>query len=443
MGVRLTTPTTKKKKKTTATTTPTTPTPTTTPTKTTPTTTAPITAVGAALPRTVVVLGVVSLLTDASSEMILPLLPMLLLGPLGGSTIMLGLVDGVADAVAATLKLVAGRLSDGRPKRPFVLLGYGLSTAVRPLIGLAMSPWHVVVVRAGDRVGKGIRSAPRDALLSLSVDDNNATRAFGFHRAMDHAGAVVGPLLATAVLAAGLDVRTAIQLAWIPGIAAVVVLLVFLREAPTVVAPPTTATTTTTATTATTTTTTLSPALRRRLVIMGLFSLGAVADTFLLVRAHELGLSAPLLPVVWVVLHLAKILAASRGSRLAIHGEVPVAIAWFVVAAGFAIAAVPSVLTFWVAVVIIGLGHGGREPFEKALVRHLAPVEVVGRAFGAYHLTTGLVALPSGLLVGWLWSEHGPGGPTALLLAAAVVLVAATMLLTGSPPTHAAPRRKP
>ena len=442
MGVRLTTPTTKKKK----TTTPTTPTTTTTTTttKTTTTTTAPITAVGAALPRTVVVLGVVSLLTDASSEMILPLLPMLLLGPLGGSTIMLGLVDGVADAVAATLKLVAGRLSDGRPKRPFVLLGYGLSTAVRPLIGLAMSPWHVVVVRAGDRVGKGIRSAPRDALLSLSVDDHNATRAFGFHRAMDHAGAVIGPLLATAVLAAGLDVRTAIQLAWIPGLAAVVVLLVFLREAPTVVAlppPPTTTTTTTTATTATTTT--LSPALRRRLVIIGLFSLGAVADTFLLVRAHELGLAAPLLPVVWVVLHLAKILAASRGSRLAIHGEVPVAIAWFVVAAGFAVAAIPSVLTFWVAVVIIGLGHGGREPFEKALVRQLAPVEVVGRAFGAYHLMTGLVALPSGLLVGWLWSEHGPGGPTALLLAAAVVLVAATVLLTGSQPTHAAPRRKP
>jgi hypothetical protein len=325
-----------------------------------------------------------------------------------------------------------------------VLLGYGLSTAVRPLIGLAMSPWHVVVVRAGDRVGKGIRSAPRDALLSLSVDDKNATRAFGFHRAMDHAGAVIGPLLATAVLAVGLDVRTAIQLAWIPGIAAVVVLLVFLREAPTVVAPPpTTTTTTTTTTTATTATTTLSPALRRRLVIIGLFSLGAVADTFLLVRANELGLAAPLLPVVWVVLHLAKILAASRGSRLAIHGEVPVAIAWFVVAAGFALAAVPSVVAFWVAVVIIGLGHGGREPFEKALVRHLAPVDVFGRAFGAYHLTTGLVALPSGLLVGWLWSEHGPGGPTALLLAAAVVLVAATMLLTGSPPTHAAPRRKP
>jgi MFS-type transporter involved in bile tolerance (Atg22 family) len=385
------------------------------------------TSTAKALPRTVVILGIVSLLTDASSEMILPLLPMLMLGTLGGSTVMLGLVDGVADAVAAVLKLVAGRLSDGRPKRPFVLVGYGISSVVRPLIGLAMSPWHVVVFRAGDRVGKGIRSAPRDALLSLSVDDNNATRAFGFHRAMDHTGAVIGPLLATAVLAVGLDVRTAIQLAWIPGIAAVAVLLLFLREAPAVVAPA--ATTTTTTTTTTPAPHPLSPALRRRLVVIGLFSLGAVADTFLLVRANELGLSTPMLPVVWVVLHLAKVLAASRGNRLPLQGEGAVALAWVLVAVGFALAAVSSVVVFWCAVVVIGLGHGGREPFEKAIVRQLSTPETFGRSFGAYHLTSGLLALPSGLLVGLLWSKDGPGGPTALLAAAVVVVVAASVLL--------------
>lgn len=383
------------------------------------------TSTARALPRTVVVLGIVSLLTDASSEMILPLLPMLMLGTLGGSTVMLGLVDGVADAVAAVLKLVAGRLSDGRPKRPFVLVGYGISSVVRPLIGLAMSPWHVVVFRAGDRVGKGIRSAPRDALLSLAVDDKNATRAFGFHRAMDHAGAVIGPLLATAVLAVGLDVRTAIQLAWIPGIAAVAVLLLFLREAPTVPA-------TTTATTAPPTVPVLkvplSPLLVRRLLVIGLFSLGAVADTFLLVRANELGLSTPMLPVVWVVLHLAKVLAASRGNRLPLQGEGAVALAWLLVAVGFALAAVSSVVVFWGAVVVIGLGHGGREPFEKAIVRQLASPQTFGRSFGAYHLTTGLLALPSGLLVGLLWSKDGPGGPTTLLVAAAVVVVAAILM---------------
>jgi MFS family permease len=381
------------------------------------------TSTAKALPRTVVVLGVVSLLTDASSEMILPLLPMLMLGTLGGSTVMLGLVDGVADAVAAVLKLVAGRLSDGRPKRPFVLVGYGISSVVRPLIGLAMSPWHVVVFRAGDRVGKGIRSAPRDALLSLSVDDKNATRAFGFHRAMDHAGAVIGPLLATAVLAVGLDVRTAIQLAWIPGIAAVAVLLLFLREAPTVPA-------TTAPSPMPVVKVPLSPLLVRRLLVIGLFSLGAVADTFLLVRASELGLPVPMLPVVWVVLHLAKVLAASRGNRLPLQGEGAVALAWVLVAVGFALAAVSSVVVFWGAVVVIGLGHGGREPFEKAIVRQLASPETFGRSFGAYHLTTGLLALPSGLLVGLLWSKDGPGGPTTLLVAAAVVVVAAILMAT-------------
>jgi hypothetical protein len=174
----------------------------------------------------------------------------------------------------------------------------------------------------------------------------------------------------------------------------------------------------------------LSPLLVRRLLVIGLFSLGAVADTFLLVRASELGLPVPMLPVVWVVLHLAKVLAASRGNRLPLQGEGAVALAWLLVAGGFALAAVSSVVVFWGAVVVIGLGHGGREPFEKAIVRQLSSPQTFGRSFGAYHLTTGLLALPSGLLVGLLWSKDGPGGPTTLLVAAAVVVVAAILMAT-------------
>ncbi len=380
----------------------------------------------APLPRVVVMLGLVSLLTDASSEMILPLLPALLLGPLGGSTLVLGLVDGVADALSAVLKLVAGRLSDRSPKKkPFIVAGYGLSTVVRPLISVAMAPWHVVLVRAVDRVGKGLRSAPRDAMLSAAVDKDGAARAFGFHRAMDHAGAVVGPLLAAGVLAAGLDVRQAIQCAWIPGVAAFVVLLL-LREPP--------ASTTTTPSTATSTTKDpLPPALRRLLFVCGFFSVVSVADTFLLVRAGQLGVPGPLLPVVWVVLHLAKTTLASQGTRLCFFVGCVVVVVWVMVGVGFGVVVLFLLVVLWVAVVVIGAGHGLREPFEKALVRALAPVGSEGRSFGAYHLAVGLSALPSGLWVGWAWGRPEVGASVTLVASAVGVVVAAALLALVAP----------
>lgn len=380
----------------------------------------------APLPRVVVMLGLVSLLTDASSEMILPLLPALLLGPLGGSTLVLGLVDGVADALSAVLKLVAGRLSDRHPrKKPFVVAGYGLSTLVRPLISVAMAPWHVVLVRAVDRVGKGLRSAPRDAMLSAAVDKDGAARAFGFHRAMDHAGAVVGPLLAAGVLAAGLDVRQAIQCAWVPGIAAFVVLLL-LREP----APPSPASSSSLSSSSSSSSSLPLPSpLRRLLFVCGFFSVVGVADTFLLVRAGQLGVPGPLLPVVWVVLHLAKTALAAQGPRLPVSARRAVVVAWAVVAVGFALAALPSLPALWVAVVVIGAGHGLREPFEKALVRGLAPAGAEGRSFGAYHLAVGLSALPSGLWVGWAWGRPELGAPLTLVASAVGVVVAVVALL--------------
>lgn len=369
------------------------------------------------LPRVVVLLGLTSLLTDASSEMILPLIPSLVLGGLGGAAWMIGLIEGVADALSAVLKLVFGRLSDRmKTRKPFALAGYALSSSVRPLVALATSPWHVVLVRAVDRVGKGVRSAPRDALIADSVAPGDQPRAFAFHRLMDHTGAIIGPLLASALLAIGLSAPQAIVWAWVPGALAVLA-LTLVREpaAPAALkAGPRLADGA------------LPPALMSLLVCVGLFSLGVLGDLFLLVRARELGVADPLLPILWVVLHVAKVLAAGAVARDNVASIGRLAVAWLVVAAGIALLLVPGAPVVWGAAVVLGLGHGAREPLERALVGARAPAEQKGRAFGLYHLVTGLCALPAGLVVGIAWDRLG--AMTALSVSLVTVVVGAAAL---------------
>src|SRR5512137_1880681 len=180
----------------------------------------------------VLILGLVSFLTDVSSEMIYPLLPLFLTSVLGAGPAFLGIIEGVAESTAAFLKLASGIVSDRLPGRKgLVLAGYGVSALARPLIALATSPLAVLFVRFADRVGKGVRTSPRDALIADSVDSSVRGKAFGFHRSMDHAGAIVGPLLATACLAwLALDLRTVFWLAAIPGLLAVVLIVVKVRE---------------------------------------------------------------------------------------------------------------------------------------------------------------------------------------------------------------------
>ena len=189
------------------------------------------------LPATVLALGLTSLFTDAATEMIFPLLPAFM-AALGAAPSFLGLVEGAADATSSLLKLASGRFADrGRASKPLVLFGYGLAALVRPLVALATAPWQVLAVRVTDRVGKGVRSAPRDALIAAAVDKDQAGRAFGFHQAMDHAGAVVGPLLASALLALGMPLRWVFAAAIVPGLASVVSVLV-VREPPRAVSAP-------------------------------------------------------------------------------------------------------------------------------------------------------------------------------------------------------------
>lgn len=373
------------------------------------------------LPSAVVLLGITSFFTDVSSEMIFPLLPVFLSDVLGANPVYLGLVEGVADTVASVLKLVSGRLSDRLSNRKWlVLLGYGLSGAVRPLVALALSPWHVLAVRVSDRVGKGLRTSPRDALIADAAPAGEAGRAFGFHAAMDHAGAVLGPLVATVMVAGGAELRTVFAWAAVPAALAIAALLV-VREPARVVR----------AESRQVSARPLPARLRRFLVILAVFSLGNSSDAFLLLRAREAGVVTASIPLVWTAFHVAKLSSAYVFGALS--DRMPrwqlVAAGWGVYAASYAgFAAARSPWQAWLVFVLYGLFYGLTEPAQKAIVRDVVPPDSRGRAFGAYNLVVGLSSLPAGVLTGLLWRAFGP---YAALGAGALLSACAALLLLG------------
>lgn len=386
----------------------------------------PATTPRSPLPRAVLLLGAASFFTDVASEMILPLIPALLLGTLGATPLWLGAVDGIADALAAVLKQKAGALSDrSASRKPWVLAGYGLSTLARPLVTFASAPVHVLLVRSLDRVGKGVRTAPRDALLAEAVVPADAPRAFALHRMMDHAGAVVGPLVASGLLAWGLSVRAVIAWAWVPGLCAFLVLLLVRERARTRGAAHEKGSVP------------LEREVRRFLLAVFVLGVGLVPDTFLLVRARELHAPDALLPLMWVVLHVAKVMAAGAVARRA-HTHVSVLlIGWALVALGACALAIPTMAAVWGSAVLVGLGHGVREPLEKEVVRRSAPLGSHGSAFGRYHLVAGFASLAGGLAVGALWTAFGVRGALPLIVGAAV----AAALLAGPHVRGAGARR--
>ncbi len=391
------------------------------------------------LPAAVIALGLTSFFTDVGTEMIFPLLPVFV-ASLGASTTFLGLVEGMADATSSILKLASGELADrtGRTK-PFVVAGYGIAGALRPLVALASAPWHVLLVRVGDRVGKGIRSAPRDALLAASVPAEQSGRAFGFHRAMDHAGAVVGPLCATALLALGWELRDVFWAATVPGAVAFAFVLTVREPAKQGSlaigqAPPAAATAVARAQHPSLDRR-MPPRLRSYLAILTLFSLGNSSDAFLLLRAKDLGIATAAIPILWSVFHVAKVVSSLLGGNLA--DRIPrvqlVLVGWAVFAAayvGFGLAS--AAWHVWVLFVIYGAFFGLTEPAEKAMVKDLAPAEARGRAYGLYNFVVGLSAIPAGVLTGWLWQERGPlvalsaGAVLAALAAVALAVWQAT-----------------
>ena len=380
------------------------------------------------LPPTVRRLGLVSLLTDASSEMIYPLLPSFLTGTLRASPEFVGLVEGLAESVASLLKMASGWISDHLPRRkPLIVGGYTLSSLARPLVALATSPWHVLAVRVADRIGKGVRGAPRDALVAQVTPPADLGRAFGFHRAMDHAGAVVGPLLASAVLLARDDLRLVFALAALPALASVLVLVFGVKDAPARTTPAAARSASPEPTHAATP---AGPGPRRFLAVIGLFTLGNSSDAFLLLRAQQAGVSLALVPLLWTAHHVVKSAASTAGGALSdrVGRRVTIAGGWCLYAAAYAgLGLATRAWQVWALFAVYGLHHALTEGPERALIADLATGERRGRAFGLYHAITGGLLLPASLLTGALWQRYSPG--VALLTGAAIALAAAVALL--------------
>jgi MFS family permease len=375
-----------------------------------------------AIPPNVRALGAVSLLTDTSTEMVYPLLPLFLTRTLGAGVGFVGLVEGVAESTASLLKLTSGWLSDRlRRRKVLVVWGYSLSSLTRPLMAMALLPSHVLGIRFLDRIGKGIRTSPRDALIADSTPADGRGAAFGFHRAMDHLGAVLGPVLTFFLLPlVGGDYRAIFWLASIPAALCVAVLLATVREV-TAEGPPT-----------------RLPLLTLRpydgrfkgfLCIVGLFTLGNSSDAFLLLRARQAGVEDVAVPLLWAALHVVKstssLGAGILSDRIGRRGAIVAGwLVYAVVYAGFAV--VGSVWQVWGLFLVYGLYFGLTEGVEKALVADLTPAATRASAYGIYHTAIGVMALPASLLTGWLWQWFGAGvafGTGAVLAAAAAVLL--------------------
>ena len=378
------------------------------------------------LPGTVIALGAVSQLTDLSSEMIYPLLPLFLTTVLGAGALSLGVIEGVAESTAAMVRVVSGVWSDRVHRRtPFVLGGYAVSGLARPFIALA-GAWPVVLgLRFVDRLGKGARSAPRDAIIADVVAAERRGEAFGFHRSMDHAGAVLGPLVAAVLLhLAGLDLRQVFLLTAIPAAAVVVVILAGVREP----ARPRAAADRPGERAGWNR---LGGSYRRLLVAVAVFTLGNSSDAFLLLRLSTAGVSATWVAVLWSCHHVVKMVATYVGGRLSDRrGRRSLMIAgWAVYAAIYLGFAVTESIAGLVALFLAyGLYFGLTEPVEKALVTDLAPPDARGAAFGFFHGTVGLAALPASVLFGLLWKLFGVAA--AFATGAALAAVATLVLLT-------------
>jgi MFS family permease len=384
------------------------------------------------LPRTVLILGLASLLTDLSSDMIYPLLPAFLALTLGAGAAGLGVMEGAAESLASLLKVLSGRLADRLPRRkPLVVLGYALSGTARPLIAFALT-WPVVVgLRLCDRVGKGLRTAPRDALIADVTPESARGRAYGLHRAMDNAGATLGPGVAALLLWVGLGERGVFLAAAVPAAIVVVVLALGVREAPrTVPAPGPDA---------------LAPVSRPSLPGLGsgfvrfqvaafVFALASSSDAFLLLRLSELGVSATGVAAIWAGHNAIRSLAVFHGGRLAdrVDRRRLLAGGWLLFAifyTGFALARSPVTVAMLLGA--YALHHGAVEAAGRAFVADLAPPELRGSAFGWYHATVGFAALPASAVFGVIWSAAG--APVAFAAGAAVAVVGACVLALAVP----------
>ncbi|MEK6725384.1 MAG: MFS transporter [Deltaproteobacteria bacterium] len=355
--------------------------------------------------RNIYISGLVSFFMDISSEMIYPLVPLFLANVLGVSKSAIGLIEGVAESTASILKVFSGYLSDRLGNRKWLMVaGYGLSTLTRPIIALAKTWHHVFAFRFFDRFGKGIRGAPRDALIAESTEKEFLGRAFSFHRSLDTMGAVIGPALAFFLLGIfSNDYRMVFWLSIMPGIIAVLLIIFFIRE-------------------------TNKPAteLSERpkftlkyfdwrfkffVIIAAIFALGNSSDVFLILRAEHKGIPAIMIPVVYMFFNLVySISAIPAGIAADRFGKKRVILTGFVLFAllyyGFAVAA--NATAIWILFGFYGVFMGLTEGIQKAFLATIIPQQFKATAFGVYNTIVGMAMLPASLIGGWLWDHVSP-----------------------------------
>jgi MFS family permease len=388
----------------------------------------------------------VSFFTDVSTEMIYPLLPVFLASVLGANASFIGAIEGAAETVASLLKLVSGWWSDKVGSRKFlVVIGYGIATVARPFTAMARTATHVLAIRLTDRIGKGIRTAPRDALLADSAPPQARGRAFGFHAAADNAGAVLGPLLAFFLLKlqgvgtfdGGVQLlphdeqalRNVFWLAAVPGLIALAILIVVVRDVPRRDAEEKAAEASPAA---------MGGGLSKRfwayLMVVLLFTLGNSTDAFLLLRANQLGVPVAMAPILWAVLNLVKSATGTYGGQLSdTIGRKPLIVGgWLLYAAVyFAFGWAAAAWQAWALFAVYGIFYGMTEGTEKALVADIVPRARRGSAFGWYNLAIGLGALPASLIFGAIWDRVG--APSAFVFGATLALIAALLMAFVAP----------
>jgi MFS family permease len=392
----------------------------------------------------------VSFFTDASTEMIYPLLPVFLASVRGANASFIGAIEGVAETTASLLKLVSGWWSDKvGSRKKLVVAGYGIASIVRPFTAMTHTASQVLMIRLSDRIGKGIRTSPRDALLADSAPVSARGRAFGFHAAADNAGAVVGPLLAFLFLRlqgvgsfdgkkhlpqhAEQALRNVFWLSSVPALLAMIVLIIVVRDVPKHAEAKKDAGSIDQ----------MAGGLTKRfwayLVVVLLFTLGNSTDAFLLLRANQLGVPIAMAPILWALLNFVKSATGTYGGGLSDRiGRKPLIVGGWILysAVYFAFGWATAAWHAWILFAVYGIFYGMTEGTEKALVADIVPARRRGSAFGWYNLAIGLGALPASLIFGRIWDTAG--AQTAFVFGASLALVAAVMMTFVAPSARSA-----
>jgi MFS family permease len=380
--------------------------------------------------RNVYALGFVSFFTDVSTEMVLSLLPAFVLGLPGSSRALLGLIEGTAESLSYGLRAVSGVFSDKfRKRKILVLAGYALSTATKPLFSVARTAMDALVIRVTDRVGKGVRTAPRDALISESVSGARRGAAFGLHRTLDQLGAILGPVIASAAIAVvGFTARDVFWLSFFPGVVALLLILFFVREQAAPTSP-----------VAFPLLTGVREVLTGRyvmlLLLVGVFSVGAFNFSFILLHAQERGVATPLIPLVYAVVNVAHTAVALPAGLLAdrVGKERVLSMGYgvFLATVLLILLAPPSVASAVLVAIVFGVYMGIVETVQRALIPGYAAPGLRGTAYGLYYLVVGAAFFVANTVVGVLWEHVGSSAVIYCTGTSSIALLGLLLFLRG------------